>query len=217
MKFTVMQMVVLSDEDMRQELLQQAPEHRVDLAWIEDFHQFATYPDADIYVDLLFENEPDRIAFLEKLLPRTVIINCVVDTLTETHPAFVRVNGWPTFLDTEIVEGSYLEEKAKEEAERAFSIFGKKLEWVPDEPGFITPRVVSTIINEAWYALSEDVSSPEEIDTAMKLGTAYPYGPFEWSEKIGVQNIVTLLSKLSHREPRYKPCELLEQETNKAI
>jgi 3-hydroxybutyryl-CoA dehydrogenase len=212
-----MQMVVLSTDDLRQELLQQAPENRVDLVWIEDFHQFSTYPEADIYVDLLFENERDRVAFLQKLLPRTVIINSVVDTLAETHPSFVRINGWPTFLDTEIVEGSYRDEKAKEEAERAFAIFGKKLEWVPDEPGFITPRVVSTIINEAWYALSEEVSSPEEIDTAMKLGTAYPYGPFEWSEKIGVQNIVTLLSKLSHREPRYRPCELLEQETNKAI
>ena len=194
-----------------------APEFRIDVEWVEDFHQFANFKDADIYLDLLFENEPQRIALLQQLLPKTVIINSVVDTLKETHPSFVRINGWPTFLQTEIVEGSYLDEKGREEAERAFSIFGKKVEWVPDEPGFITPRVISSIINEAYYALSEDVSSAPEVDTAMKLGTAYPYGPFEWSEKIGLQNIVTLLNKLSTHEHRYKPCELLEQETNKAI
>lgn len=210
-------MVVLSTDELKAELLEQAPENRVDIVWIQDVHQFADYPDADIYVDLLFENEPGRLTLLKGLLPKTVIINSVVDTLKETDPSFVRINGWPTFLGTEIVEGSYLDERAKEGAERAFSLFGKKVEWVPDDPGFITPRVVCAIINEAYYTLSEDVSSAEEIDTAMKLGTAYPYGPFEWSEKIGMQNIVTLLSKLSRHEPRYKPNVLLVQETNKAI
>src|SRR5687768_16788973 len=151
-----MQMVVLSNEEGKKELLQGAPEHRVEVVWIEDFHQFAAYKEADIYIDLLFENEPARLAFLQQLLPRAVIINSVADTLKETHPSFVRINGWPTFLQTGIVEGSYLDEPVKEWAERAFSIFGKKLEWVPDEPGFITPRVVSGIINEAWYALGED-------------------------------------------------------------
>lgn len=212
-----MQMVVLSTDELKKELLEHAPENRVDMVWIKDVHQFAGYPHADIYVDLLFENEPGRLALLKRLLPKTVIINSVVYTLQETDPSFVRINGWPTFLGTEIVEGSCLNEEAREGAERAFSLFGKKVEWVPDEPGFITPRVVSAIINEAWFALSEDVSSADDIDTAMKLGTAYPYGPFEWSEKIGVQNIVTLLDKLSRHEPRYKPCVLLEQETNKAI
>jgi 3-hydroxybutyryl-CoA dehydrogenase len=55
------------------------------------------------------------------------------------------------------------------------------------------------------------------MDTAMKLGTAYPYGPFEWGNKIGLQNIVNLLKKLSKKQPRYTPCELLVQETDKAI
>ena len=49
----------------------------------------------------------------------------------------------------------------------------------PDIPGFISARVVSMIINEAYFALEEEVSSKEEIDTAMKLGTNYPYGPFD--------------------------------------
>jgi 3-hydroxybutyryl-CoA dehydrogenase len=45
----------------------------------------------------------------------------------------------------------------------------------------------------------------------MKLGTAYPFGPFEWSEMIGLQNIVALLQQLSTRQPRYTPAPLLLQ------
>jgi 3-hydroxybutyryl-CoA dehydrogenase len=65
--------------------------------------------------------------------------------------------------------------------------------------------VVSMIINEAFIALGENVSTREEIDTAMKLGTNYPYGPFEWAELIGVENIISLLNKLSEKDNHYQP------------
>jgi 3-hydroxybutyryl-CoA dehydrogenase len=68
------------------------------------------------------------------------------------------------------------------------------------------------IINEAYFALSEGVSTKAQINIAMKLGTAYPYGTFEWSERIGLQNIASLLLKLSRQQKRYMPCKLLLQE-----
>ena len=80
-----------------------------------------------------------------------------------------------------------------------------------DEPGLVSARVISMIINEAFFALGENVSSIEEIDLAMKLGTNYPYGPFEWSEKIGLQNIYHLLHKLSQTDKRYLIAPLLEK------
>jgi 3-hydroxybutyryl-CoA dehydrogenase len=46
----------------------------------------------------------------------------------------------------------------------------------------------------------------------MKLGTNYPYGPFEWSKKIGLKNIAALLSELSLTENRYLPAGLLLKE-----
>jgi 3-hydroxybutyryl-CoA dehydrogenase len=94
----------------------------------------------------------------------------------------------------------------------AFKKLGKEICWVPDQAGFITPRVVASIINEAFFALSEAVSTKAEIDTAMKLGTNYPYGPFEWAAKIGLSNVATLLQKLEKEQPRYAPCPLLVQE-----
>jgi 3-hydroxybutyryl-CoA dehydrogenase len=68
------------------------------------------------------------------------------------------------------------------------------------------------IINEAYFALDEKVSSKEEIDIAMKLGTNYPFGPFEWSNKIGIKKICDLLNVLKEINPRYQPNYLLEKE-----
>jgi 3-hydroxybutyryl-CoA dehydrogenase len=92
------------------------------------------------------------------------------------------------------------------------AVFNKKIEWVPDIPGFVTARVISMIINEAYFALDENVSSKEEIDTAMKLGTNYPYGPFEWAKAIGLKNVYDLLKHLAELNNRYTPSALLQKE-----
>ena len=79
--------------------------------------------------------------------------------------------------------------------------------WIvcPDIPGFISAGVIAMIINEAYFALQEEVSSKADIDTAMKLGTNYPYGPFEWSEIIGIKNVYTLLCNMSKLDKKYVP------------
>ena len=212
-----MQIVVLSNTVLKEELLSQGTNGPAEVVWLDDVHEFLQYPKADAFMDLLFENTIERLALLQQLLPKTVIINSVTHTLSSTHHAFIRINGWPTFLQSQLIEGSCLHEEQKEKAIKVLGVFNKQVEWLPDEAGFITPRVISMIINEAYYALAESVSTPGEIDTAMKLGTAYPYGPFEWGRKIGLQNIATLLHTLRQQQKRYTPAELLVQETNKAI
>jgi 3-hydroxybutyryl-CoA dehydrogenase len=71
--------------------------------------------------------------------------------------------------------------------------------------------VIASIINEAFFALQENVSTREDIDTAMKLGTNYPYGPFEWAERIGLMRIYGLLDALCRQHGRYLPAPLLKQ------
>ena len=68
------------------------------------------------------------------------------------------------------------------------------------EPGFVAARVMSMIVNEAFYSLGENISSIEDIDSAMVLGTNYPGGLFEWVEKIGVENFYRLLKKLAEMQ-----------------
>ena len=77
-------------------------------------------------------------------------------------------------------------------------------------PGFPRHYVINPRINEAFFALEDGVSTMDEIDLAMKLGTNYPYGPFEWHNKIGLQNIYNLLKSLSEKDKCYSVSPLLE-------
>jgi 3-hydroxybutyryl-CoA dehydrogenase len=196
-----MQVVVLTNENLKKELMKSVSSSNEDVVWIEDISQLDEHKEADVIIDLLFEKE--HIDTLGVFLPRLVVINSVVETLSETNSSFVRVNGWPTFLNSSLIEAAALSEISKQNTEAVFSIFQKKIEWVNDITGFISPRVICMIINEAFIALKEGVSTKEEIDTAMKLGTNYPYGPFEWAEKIGLEKIERLLRKLSNQQKRY--------------
>ena len=62
---------------------------------------------------------------------------------------------------------------------------------------YIFSRVLVGIINEAMWAQKDGVASSEDIDTALKLGTNYPNGPFEWAEQIGLDRVQDLLLALN--------------------
>ena len=139
-----------------------------------------------------------------------IFINSVANTLMELKmPAHVvRINGWPGFLSRPEWE---ITGKITENVSAVTNSLHKKITILPDEPGFISARILAMIINEAWFALGENVSTKNEIDIAMKLGTNYPLGPFEWGEKIGEKNIFDLLQKLSKKNKKYLPAPLLQQ------
>ena len=196
-----MQVVILSNESLKEELMDGLSSSPEGIIWIEEFSQLQNHKEADVFIDLLFENS--HLTALQQLLPKLIIVNSVEQTLFEMNSSFVRINGWNTFLESSLVEATSLKQSDKEKTEKVFALFNKKIEWIDDIVGFITPRVISMIINEAFISLKEGVSSKEEIDIAMKSGTNYPYGPFEWSQKIGVNNLKKLLSKLSKQQNRY--------------
>lgn len=96
-----------------------------------------------------------------------------------------------------------------------FEVVGlKPLQVTSPGIGFRFPRILSQIINEAHFAFQDELASKKDIDTAMKYGVNYPMGPFEWTEKIGKQNIVYLLDELLNitKDDRYKACELLRED-----
>jgi 3-hydroxybutyryl-CoA dehydrogenase len=197
-----MTIVVIADRELKEELCGGKDPASFAVIWAPSVAELPDF--TEVIVDLLFQNSIEHKQALINSGANTIIINSVSDTLEKTDPSFIRINGWKTFLKGELIEASGGPGNRKI-VEDVFSGFGKKIEWVSDKTGFITPRVISMIINEAFFALDEKVSTREEIDTAMKLGTNYPYGPFEWAEKIGLENIRDLLKKLSQENPRYQP------------
>jgi 3-hydroxybutyryl-CoA dehydrogenase len=54
----------------------------------------------------------------------------------------------------------------------------------------IVERVNLALINEAYRAVEERVASPQDIDTAMKLGVNHPIGPFERAGQLGLRAVV---------------------------
>ena len=145
---------------------------------------------------------------------KTIFINSVCYTLKELNtPANVlRINGWNGFLSRPNWE---IAGSINEKVTSIFTALNKQFTTVPDEAGFIAARILAMIINEAWFASGDEVSTEGEIDIAMRLGTNYPYGPFEWGKLIGEKNIFTLLQKLSITNKRYLPAPLLQQKISK--
>ncbi|HEY4154443.1 MAG TPA: 3-hydroxyacyl-CoA dehydrogenase family protein [Puia sp.] len=106
-----------------------------------------------------------------------------------------------------------LEAAADEDSmEKARKIFGSRIRFVKDVPGMVSPRILSMIISEAYFTLGAGTSSRDEIDTAMKLGTGYPLGPFEWAKKIGIHRVAALLRLLGEEDPLYEPAPLMKLE-----
>lgn len=209
-----MRIAIRTNDEKRTELTHSGTESGTDIIWVSAFDELLAQ-NADAYMDLLFEEDAHRVQQLAGLYPRPVIINSVLFTLEELNANVVRINAWPTFLQPALVEAAANDADLKKHTEAIFRLFRKTVEWVPDILGFVTPRVVSMIINEAWFALEEKISTKEEIDTAMKLGTNYPYGPFEWAERIGAHRVAALLSRLSATQSRYEPSQLLVKAANR--
>jgi 3-hydroxybutyryl-CoA dehydrogenase len=77
---------------------------------------------------------------------------------------------------------------------------------------YVFARILVAIINEAAWALTQNVASAADINTALKLGTNYPKGPLEWAEEIGYGTCGQLLEALNVNasDKRFDAAEILK-------
>ena len=201
-----MKIAVLGSGDLYNDLIKCNP----DIEWINvrEITELTSVADADAYFILDENTDDSKLNFTDK----PVFVNSVVNILKDVNTHCIRINGWKSFIENELWE---LSGTMNDAAVNVLLECKKKYINVPNEPGFITPRILAMIINEAYYALGEGVSDRSEIDTAMKLGTNYPHGPFEWAEIIGIEKIYALLMKLSLTDKRYLPSPALIKQLTK--
>jgi 3-hydroxybutyryl-CoA dehydrogenase len=200
--------VIVNDSFNRTELLQGLPD-QTELQWM---NEPGVIQNADGYIDFTFEKTNEKIEKLKSLQSEIIIVNELYHSAATLPENFVKINGWPGFFDRKLTEASCSGNKIKSKAEKILSALGKRIVWTTDQPGFIAARVICMIINEAYLVLEEDISTKRDIDIALKLGTNYPYGPFEWGEKIGLHNVYRLLEALSATDKKYNPASSLKKE-----
>jgi 3-hydroxybutyryl-CoA dehydrogenase len=106
---------------------------------------------------------------------------------------------------------------ASESTRQDLTLLLHALGWEPQElrdvPGLALTRTVCMLINEGADAVHQGVCDEQAADLAMKLGTNYPAGPFEWLDLIGVEAVVQVLDGLyeATRSERYRVSPLLLQ------
>lgn len=180
----------------------------------------------DAVFDLDFDDDPEYLEYYAGAEDLIVVIGAVKVQLEEVFAVvggsvsctFLGLNSLPSFINRELLEVTF-SDKDLELAETFLEKLGKKFKRVESRVGMVTPRIVCMIINEAFFTVQEGTASKEDIDLGMKLGTAYPKGPFEWCEEIGVVNVYETLHALYEdtKDERYKICPQLKSEYLKAM
>ncbi|MEO6813909.1 MAG: 3-hydroxyacyl-CoA dehydrogenase family protein [Ginsengibacter sp.] len=196
-----MRIFINASSEQETEIRSKNVEKNIEISYSKHLPLLNEYTDFDIF--FILDERIENVDF-EKFEKKPVFVNLVSNTLSKLKlPGNVsRINAWNGFLQREIWE---IVPPDNIDAKKIFSEIGWQIIIVKDEPGMVAARVISMIINEAFYAFSEKVSTKAEIDMAMKLGTNYPFGPFEWAEKIGIKKVFDLLKILSEKEKRYIP------------
>jgi 3-hydroxybutyryl-CoA dehydrogenase len=178
--------------------------------------------------DLVIEAAPEDLglkqklfADLEKLCPAHAVLASNTSSMSITEIASAvgtpeRTIGLHFFNPVhimrlvEIVCGLETSEATFTACEAACRRMGKTTVKINEFPGFVTTRINALIGNEAFNMLQEGLGSPEDIDTAVKLGLNHPMGPFEMVDMVGLDTRLKILEYL-HKTlgDKYRPAPLM--------
>lgn len=84
---------------------------------------------------------------------------------------------------------------------------------VKESPAFVVNRLLIPVLNEACFAMDEQLATPRDIDLAMKTGAGLPMGPFELADMIGL-DVALEVAETLHRDlgdPKYRPSPVLRR------
>ena len=185
-----------------------------------------TPADSDIVIEAVYENKDAKLSIFNVLngIVKPDSIFCsntssisITELASSCRPdKFIGMhfmNPVPIMKLVEIIRGY----STSDLTFNAIKDLAIKLEKVPvevsDYPGFISNRILMPMINEAVFALMENVASAEDIDTVMKLGMSHPMGPLTLADFIGLDVCLAIMEVLHEgfNDSKYRPCPLLKK------
>lgn len=214
-----MEILVIGSAQKVEDVKARFGNHHVYRHAVEHRSAFSNFTGREIIFDFVLAGDPSAItAYPSGDL--TAFIDSVAVSLHELFRGmkderhFVRFNGLPGFFANPLLELSLLHRGLERELATVCRQLGTEYVLVDDRAGMVTPRIVFMIINEAYYTVQDGTATREDIDRAMKTGTNYPYGPFEWAGRLGVATVYKVLKALydDTGDSRYKICPLLKKE-----
>lgn len=188
----------------------------------------ARFANCDLVTEAVFESEEVKAAVFRKLDQV-----CKADALIASNTSTIAITGLASYVAPErrarfagthyfspvsrmkLVEVIPAFDTAESTIERVLAACrdaGKEPIRVKDVVGFAVNRVLHAFWVEATRLVEEGVASPEDIDTACRLGLGHPIGPFRLMD--GVTNNLTLDVQeilFQYYGERFRPRPLLKQ------
>ncbi|OGP74534.1 MAG: 3-hydroxybutyryl-CoA dehydrogenase [Deltaproteobacteria bacterium RBG_16_49_23] len=185
---------------------------------LEDFR------DCEFIIEAVVENIPlkeEVYKELDKIAPKETTLASNTSSISITRIAsFTRrpdrvvgmhfFNPAPLMKLIEIIRGLATSDETFQITRELSLNLGKTPVEANDFPGFISSRLIFSLMNEAIYALYEGAGKAEEIDSIMKLGANHPMGPLELADYVGLDTVLSVMCILQEAfGDKYRPCPLL--------
>lgn len=182
------------------------------------------FSDCDLVIEAIienFEHKADLFKQLDSIVKPGAVLASNTSSISITRIAAATkrpekvigvhfMNPVPVMKLVELIRGLQTNDETYAMIQEFCAKIEKTTVLAIDTPGFIVNRILCPMINEAIFLVQEGVK-PEDIDTAMKLGTNQPMGPLTLADFVGLDTLLYIL-QLLHRElgeDKYRPCPLL--------
>jgi 3-hydroxybutyryl-CoA dehydrogenase len=182
--------------------------------------------DVDLVVEAVVEDLTVKKAFFSSLddickpgvvLATTTsslpVVECAMATARPSDVLGLHFfNPAPVMALVEVVQTIRTSPEALATARAVCARLGKTPVVCADRSGFVVNALLFPYLNDAVKMLEASYSTADDIDNAMKLGCAYPMGPFELLDVVGLDVSLAIQRELylEFREPRFAPAPLLE-------